>query len=178
VAAKRSLPTRRERWHEPPACLRVEHREPQQGGFILTNPKNAPVKNPPPQWKDLQVGDCLPPLALPPLTRHTLALYCGASGDHNPIHVDLDFARSAGQPDVFAHGMLSSAWLARLLTNWAPQSALRSLNVRFVAMTHVGDQITCTGQIAAKEPGAVRIAIQSADAQGEVKLRGEAVIVC
>ena len=24
----------------------------------------------------------------PPITRHKLALYCGASGDHNPIHVD------------------------------------------------------------------------------------------
>ena len=60
-------------------------------------------------WAALQVGDTLPPLALPPLTRHTLALYCGASGDHNPIHVDIDFARSAGLPDVIAHGMLSAA---------------------------------------------------------------------
>jgi acyl dehydratase len=134
--------------------------------------------NTPLNWSALQVGDSLPPLALAPLTRHTLALYCGASGDHNPIHVDIDFARSAGQSDVFAHGMLSTAWLARLLTNWAPQSALRSLNVRFAALTHVGDHITCTGVITAKEPGALRIAIQSADAKGEVKLRGEAVIAC
>jgi acyl dehydratase len=142
------------------------------------NANSTPLKRTPPPWNTLQVGDSLPPLAPPPLTRHTLALYCGASGDHNPIHVDIDFARSAGQSDVFAHGMLSAAWLARLLTNWAPQSALRSLNVRFVALTHVGDSITCTGHITAKEPGAVRIAIQSADAKGEVKLRGEAVIVC
>ena len=28
------------------------------------------------------------------------------SGDHNPIHVDIDFAKTAGFPDVFAHGML------------------------------------------------------------------------
>lgn len=142
------------------------------------NPTHTPVKTTTPNWSALQVGDSLPPLALAPLTRHTLALYCGASGDHNPIHVDIDFARSAGQGDVFAHGMLSAAWLARLLTHWAPQSALRSLNLRFAAMTHVGDQITCTGVITAKEPGAVRIAVQSADATGEVKLRGEAVIAC
>ena len=59
----------------------------------------------------VNVGDALPPLSLPPLTRTTLALYAGASGDHNPMHIDIDFARAAGMPDVFAHGMLSMAWL-------------------------------------------------------------------
>ena len=70
----------------------------------------------------LQVGDAIPVLELPPVSRLTLALYCGASGDHNPIHVDSDFARSAGMPDVFAHGMLSMAWLGRLLTDWVPDT--------------------------------------------------------
>ncbi len=60
-------------------------------------------------------------LELPPVSRIDLVLYCGASGDHNPIHVDPDFARAAGEPGVFAHGMLSMAWLARLLTDWLPQ---------------------------------------------------------
>jgi acyl dehydratase len=46
----------------------------------------------------LKTGDTLPPLTLPPLTRTTLALYCGASGDHNPIHVDIDFARRPATP--------------------------------------------------------------------------------
>ncbi|MGD9549587.1 MAG: MaoC/PaaZ C-terminal domain-containing protein, partial [Burkholderiaceae bacterium] len=61
---------------------------------------NTPVKV-------LQVGDEMPVLELPPITRTTLALFAGASGDHNPIHIDIDFARKAGMPDVFAHGMLS-----------------------------------------------------------------------
>ena len=98
-------------------------------------------------YDTLAIGSKLPPLALPPLTRLTLALYCGASGDHNPIHVDTDFAKSAGMPDVFAHGMLSAAWLARLLTNWVPQSAIRSLDVRFAALTQVGERIRCTGTV-------------------------------
>ena len=89
-------------------------------------------------YDDVQVGTELPVLETDPITRLTLALYCGASGDHNPIHVDTDFAKSAGMPDVFAHGMLSAAWLGRLLTNWVPQSAIRSLDVRFVAITQVG----------------------------------------
>ena len=88
---------------------------------------------------DLAIGSALPPFVAPPLTRLTLALYAGASGDHNPIHVDLDFARRAGMPDVFAHGMLSMAYLGRLLTNWVPQQAIREFSVRFAAITQVGD---------------------------------------
>ena len=59
-----------------------------------------------PSFDTVQVGDELPPLELPPVDRRMLALFAGASGDHNPIHIDLDFARRAGMPDVFAQGML------------------------------------------------------------------------
>ena len=59
------------------------------------------------------VGERLVHKTFPAISRHTLALYCGASGDHNPIHVDIDFARKAGFPDVFSHGMLVMAISAR-----------------------------------------------------------------
>ena len=84
-------------------------------------------------YDTIAVGDALPGLETPPISRLTLALYCGASGDHNPIHVDTDFARAAGMPDVFAHGMLSMAWLGRVLTNWVPQQDLLEYSVRFAA---------------------------------------------
>lgn len=122
----------------------------------------------------------LPPLELPPISRLDLALYCGASGDHNPIHVDVDFAKSAGMPDVFAHGMLSVAWLGRLLTNWVPQSAIRSLDVRFAAITQVGERITCTGEVAEvfEHEGRrlARLRIQTRNEQGQAKVTGEAVV--
>ena len=128
----------------------------------------------------VSVGDVLPPLSLPPLTRTTLALYAGASGDHNPMHLDLDFARAAGMPDVFAHGMLSMAWLGRLLTNWAPQRDLREFAVRFSAITHVGERIVCTGRVAEKlerdGERLVRVTVATTNEAGEVKLTGDALI--
>ena len=127
-----------------------------------------------PEWDHVQVGDNLPPLVQPPLTRHTLALYCGASGDHNPIHVDIDFARAAGMPDVFAHGMLSAAWLARVLTDWVPQSAIRLLDIRFAAITQVGERISCTATVVEKQGRTVRLQLQSANEAGQVKLSAEA----
>ena len=118
-----------------------------------------------PTFESLKVGDEIPALKIPPISRHTLALYCGASGDHNPIHVDLDYAKSVGLDDVIAHGMLSAGYLARMLTDWVPQSSIRSINNRFTAMTHIGDSVTCTGKVVEKfEKGnekLVRLEMQS-----------------
>lgn len=68
-----------------------------------------------PQFSTIEVGDILPALTFPPINRTTLFLFGGASGDYNPIHIDIDFARKSGMPDVFAHGMLGMAYLGRLL---------------------------------------------------------------
>ena len=70
-----------------------------------------------PNFDTLSLGDEIPSLTLPPLTRHTLAVYCGASGDHNPLHVDFDFARAAGLDDVIAHGMLIMGYMGRTVTD-------------------------------------------------------------
>jgi acyl dehydratase len=131
-------------------------------------------------YDNVSVGQALPALTLEPINRTTLALFAGASGDHNPVHIDIDFARKAGMPDVFAHGMLSMAWLGRLLTQWVPQMQLREINTRFAGITHLGHIITCTGRVVEKfeNEGAklVRVEIQSANQYGEVKILGDAVI--
>lgn len=129
-------------------------------------------------FEALAPGAELPPFSTPPVSRLQLSLYCGASGDHNPLHVDPEFARAAGLPDVIAHGMLSAAWLGRLLTNWVPQDRIRALSVRFVAMTRVGDVVTCSGYVVHKDAGArtVRIALTTRNQAGETTLTGEAVV--
>jgi acyl dehydratase len=129
------------------------------------------------RYDDVQVGSELPPLQTDPISRLTLALYCGASGDHNPIHVDSDFARAACRDDVFAHGMLGMAYLARLVTGWVPQRAIFALSTRFVAITHVGDRITCSGTVVEKlADRQVRLALGAQDQSGIIKLAGEAVV--
>jgi len=127
-----------------------------------------------------QVGDLLPELVLPPISRTTLALFAGASGDHNPAHIDIDVARAAGMPDVFAQGMLGMAWLGRLLTNWAPQRQLRKFDVRFAGITHLGNAIRCSGKVVEKldyrgEP-CLRVEISGTNQFGQVKIVGVALI--
>ena len=84
-----------------------------------------------PKFDDVKVGDAIKPIVLPPISRHQLALYCGGSGDHNPIHVDLDFAKKFGFKDVFAHGMLSMGLTGKMLTNWVGDARLKKFGVRF-----------------------------------------------
>lgn len=131
-----------------------------------------------PRFDSMQVGDLLPALQLPAINRTTLALFAGASGDHNPIHIDIDFARKAGMPDVFAHGMLSMAWLGRLLTHWAPQSQLKRFDVRFLGITHLANAISCSGRVAEKRDAdrSVRIEVQSTNQHGQTKIAGDAWI--
>lgn len=133
-----------------------------------------------PQYVSVNVEDELPPMSMPPLTRQTLAIYCGASGDHNPLHVDIDFARQSGLDDVIAHGMLIMAYMGLVLTNWAPQERIRSFDTRFQAMTNIGDAITASGKIIEKfmhdGEQCVRIEVAAVDQTGEVKTTGTAVI--
>ncbi|MDN5507330.1 MAG: MaoC family dehydratase [Comamonas sp.] len=131
-----------------------------------------------PRFEEIQVGDTLPALNLPPISRTTLALFAGASGDHNPIHIDTDFARKAGMPDVFAQGMLSMAWLGRLITQWAPQSQLRRFDVRFQGITHLANAISCTGRVVEKRDSdrSVRIEMQSSNQHDQTKIAGDAWI--
>lgn len=131
-------------------------------------------------YDEVQVGDELPTLELPPVSRTALALFAGASGDHNPIHIDIDFARKSGMPDVFAHGMLGMAWLGRLVTGWAPQAQLRQFNARFLGITHLGNAIRCTGRVIERvEVGGencVRVEVSSANQFGQAKIVGDALV--
>ena len=128
----------------------------------------------------LSVGDTLEPMTHNSISRTTLALFAGASGDHNPIHIDIDFAKSVGMDDVFAHGMLGMAYLGRFLTSIADQSNIRSYTVRFSSITQVGAKLKCTGKVKeitdTSAERLMKIELSATDQNNDVKLIGDAVI--
>ncbi len=131
-------------------------------------------------FDQIAVGEKLPSLTKPPITRTTLAYFCGASNDHNPVHVDSDFARASGADDVFVHGMLDMAYMGQLLTAWVPQTAILTFGVKFGAIVYVGDTITCHGEVVEKidRDGIyiLKLKLRAVDQHGESKLTGEAQV--
>ncbi|GAA0334299.1 (3R)-hydroxyacyl-ACP dehydratase subunit HadB [Sphingomonas oligophenolica] len=129
-------------------------------------------------FDQVAIGDGLPEFITAPISRTTLALYAGASADHNPLHIDSDFAKSAGMTDVFAHGMLSMAYLAQLLTRWVRQEQIISWRVRFLSITPLHAQVVCSGEIIEKIAGEkqVKLAIKAKIKDGADTLAGEALV--
>ncbi|SMF90078.1 Acyl dehydratase [Azospirillum oryzae] len=125
---------------------------------------------------DVTVGMELPPLEIGPISRRTLALFAGGSGDHQPIHIDIDAAKARGREDVIGHGMLAMAHLGRFLTNCVPQERIRSYKARFAAVTPVLANPTCRGRVVAIDDGLATLDLTVTLADGTVTVRGEAVV--
>jgi acyl dehydratase len=90
-------------------------------------------------YDDVEVGSTLPAVTLP-VRRLDLVRYAGASGDFNVIHWNERIARSVGLPDVIAHGMLTMALAARVVTDWAGDpGAVMEYGVRFTRPVPVPD---------------------------------------
>ena len=127
-----------------------------------------------------EIGDQLPPLTLRPINQDDLVLYANASGDQNPIHINQNFAKKSGLPNVIAHGMLIMSYLGRLLTNFIPQSSIKNFTVQFSNMTHLNQQVICTGKVLEKDSidgkEVVTISLKVEDLQGEKKIIGQAII--
>ena len=58
-----------------------------------------------------KIGDHISPLYIERVSRMSLETYAEASGDFNPIHLDSDFAKQFGLPNIIAHGMLIMSYL-------------------------------------------------------------------
>jgi 3-hydroxybutyryl-CoA dehydratase len=96
--------------------------------------------------------------------------YAGASGDFNPIHIDVEFAKSVGLPQNILHGLYSMAQVARACTTAAggdPRS-LRRLSVQFRGMGLPEQEIVVTGSV--KEEGDGRVVVAAEAVQGENRI--------
>ena len=93
--------------------------------------------------------------------------YAGASGDFNPIHIDVDFAKQVGLPSNILHGLYTMAQVARANVNAAggDPRRLKRLSVQFRGMGFPEQEITVTGKVKEElEDG--RVIVETEAAQG------------
>ncbi|MGH7723055.1 MAG: MaoC family dehydratase [Candidatus Dormibacteria bacterium] len=117
----------------------------------------------------IAVGDEMTPLART-VTQEQINAYAQASGDHNPIHVDPDFARSVGLPGTIAHGLLDMGILAEAVARWAGgYEQVASLSCRFSKPLLPGETVTCTGRVAAidESDGLATLELEAVSSSGD-----------
>ena len=122
------------------------------------------------------VGAVVAELVPEPITRQDLKAYAEASGDHNPMHLDPQFAKQAGFDDVIVHGMLGMALLGRLLTDCVSMEQVRSFGARFGAIIHVGEPLSCRATLEDRSGDVARLALELRSGSGDLLVSGTAEV--
>ena len=89
------------------------------------------------------------PVVARTITQAQLNSYAEASGDHNPLHLDADFAAETQFGGIIAHGMLTLGFVSEMLASaygraWLTRGALK---VRFKGAAYVGDEVETWGRV-------------------------------
>ncbi|MDQ3148217.1 MAG: MaoC family dehydratase [Actinomycetota bacterium] len=120
------------------------------------------------RFDDVEVGDALPPLAVP-LTRTLIVATAIASRDYQDVHHDPGLAVERGSKDVFMNILSTNGFVGRFVTDWAgPDAVLRSVAIRLGAPNYPGDTMTITGSVTAKDDDrVVEVTLRGANQLGD-----------
>ena len=114
------------------------------------------------------------------VTLETLRSYAAASGDHNPIHTDPDFAATTPFERPIAHGMLLLAYVMEMLTTTFGNAWITSgqLKVRFRRPAYVDSTVTAWGTVKKvnSEAGSLQITVGCRDESGSDLVTGNATV--
>jgi acyl dehydratase len=104
----------------------------------------------------LQPGDALAGVTVTP-DKYLTVRYAGASGDFNPIHIDVEFALAVGLPGRILHGLYTMAQVARAQTEaGGGPASLKRLTVQFRGMGLPEAELRVTGTVTeVREDGTV-----------------------
>lgn len=113
-------------------------------------------------------------------TEEDVRLYADLSTDHNPVHLDANFAASTQFGQCIVHGMLVGSLFSALLGEQLPGhgSIYMSQNLQFKAPVYLDMQVTVTVKITAIRADKPVVTLQTTceDVQGKLLVTGEAIM--
>jgi acyl dehydratase len=115
------------------------------------------------------------------ITDADVRTFADLTGDHNPVHLDDDFASRTRFGRRIAHGMLSASLISAVLANQLPGvgTIYLSQSLQFVAPVFLDDTVTARVtviKIREDKPVATLLTV-CLNQRGELLLKGEAVVL-
>lgn len=110
------------------------------------------------------------------ITATDIASFADLSGDHNPIHMDEEYAKKTIFGGRIAHGVISLGLLSAAMAQLPGLPIFMSQSVKFVKPVSIGDTITASVEVIDMRPdkGIVTLKNTCANQKGEVVIEGEA----
>jgi acyl dehydratase len=107
--------------------------------------------------------------------------FAAVTGDHNPVHVDEEFAKSTRFGRRIAHGMLTASLISSVLANKLPGegSVYLGQSLKFIAPVFPGDEITArvTVKEIREDKPILRLETICMNQRDEIVIRGEATVL-
>ena len=109
-----------------------------------------------------------------------LQQFAEVSGDHNPVHMDEEFARRTPYRGRIAHGALVASYISGVLGNQlpGPGAIFVGLNLRFHKPVRIGDTVTARATVKSIDEKARRVILDCVcEVGGEITMQAEAEVM-
>ncbi len=114
------------------------------------------------------------------VTDRDIEMFAEVSTDHNPVHLNDDYANATMFKGRIAHGMLSAGLISAVIGEQLPGHGTIYLgqSLRFTAPVRPGDEVTATVTVTAIDPAKRRVTLETHCAVGDtVVIKGEAQVL-
>jgi acyl dehydratase len=115
------------------------------------------------------------------ITNSDIQMFADVTGDHNPIHVDDEFAKTTRFGRRIAHGMLTASLISSVLANKLPGegSVYLGQTLQFVAPVFPGDEVTArvTVKEIREDKPILKLETICLNQRNEIVVRGEATVL-
>jgi 3-hydroxybutyryl-CoA dehydratase len=107
--------------------------------------------------------------------------FANATGDHNPLHLDEEFARQTRFGKRIAHGMLGASLISAVIASELPGqgSIYLGQTLQFVAPVFPGDTVTARVTVTSirEDKPIIKLETVCTNQRDEVVIRGEATVL-